>query len=121
MDTNTQWTLASAITTIFHILLTSHAFLDLTATLTGDVKLWRRKNAAWYFLGQLGLLLIALDHAWVGVIAITMLPPPTGAVSGPALMAQQYLIGGEWVGLGVAACFWQARRALAAWADEAAS
>lgn len=115
---NTQWTLASTITTIFHFLLTTHAFLDLTSTLIDGVKPWRRKNAAWYFLGQLGLFLIALDHAWVGVIAITMLPPPIGEVAGPALMAQQYLIGGEWVGLGVAVCFWQARRALAEWANE---
>lgn len=118
LDTNTQWTLASIITTIIHFLLTSHAFLDLTATLSGDVKPWRRWNAAWYALGQGGLFLIALDHAWVGFIAITMLPPPSGEVSGPALMAQQWLIAGEWFGVFVAGSFWMARRALAAWADE---
>lgn len=118
MDTNTQWTLASLVTTLIHLGLTSFAFLDLTATFSSDLEPWRRRNAAFYALGQFGLFLIALDHAWVGIIAITMLPPPIGEVSAPALMAQRYLIAGEWLGAGVAACFWMARRALAAWADE---
>lgn len=118
LDTNIQWTLASAITTLIHLALTVLAFLDLRAAVLGGVARWRRQNAGWYAAGQCGLFLVALDHAWVGVIAMTMLPRPAGPVSGPAADAQNLLIGGEWFGAGVAVAFWMARRALASWAEE---
>lgn len=118
LDTNTQWTVASAITTLIHLALTVLAYWDLRAALAGKVESQRVQNAAWYLLGQGGLLAIALDHAAVGFIAITMLPPPVTGAPPPAIWAQNLLIGGEWGGVVVAIAFWMARRVLTHWADE---